>query len=250
MWLIMSFLLSESAESKNFFKGGLGSAIERAVVKKIENKDKINYLTVTVDSSGLDLEKVQIMTFLAGPTKKNQPGFGTVYIPPVGQRVVIAYLNEYKTEAVCLGCIYEEENQTPLKADDKNPQFYFSYGEDWEMKIDKNKKKLELKMGSKQGQEDTLLIDQNKKSFSLSLSDKQTKIEIDGQKGNISLSAKQEIKFAVGQNSISISNSGLKISAKSNLNIEGVNVSVKAQAQAKLEGATAAVKGTASTMLG
>lgn len=227
------------------------NGIDMAIVKDIITDNKLNYINVEVEGSGVTIKNVQLMVPIAGVTnkEKKEPGFGLVYVPPVGQRVIIGYLDRSKKVAVCLGCVYDETNAVPAKASKTSPALYFSYGQEWSINIDKNKKKLEFKMGSK-GKEDIISIEQTSKKLSLQMSDKQTKITIDGNKGSIALNAKQEIKISVGTSSLQINNQGINLKTNSNLNIKGLNTVLQATAQAKLQGATAIVKGSGSTMLG
>ncbi len=227
------------------------NGIDIAIVKDIVTDKKLNYIDVEVEGRGVTIKKVQLMVPIAGVinSQKAGAGFGLVFVPPVGQRVIIGYLDKQKRAAVCLGCVYDTNNYAPNILDKKSPNLYFSYGQEWSFNLDKNKKKLEIKMGSK-GKEDVFTIDQTSKKISLPLSDKQTKITIDGQKGSMELAAKQEIKISVGTSSLQINTSGINLKTNSNLNIKGVNTKIQATAQAELQGAVASVKGNAMTKIG
>ncbi len=193
--------------------------IDTAIVQEIVKESKLNYITVKVERTGLSIENVQVMTPIAGLISKNKAGFGMVYIPPVGQRVLIGYLDQGIGSAVCLGCLYDEVIYSPMLEDKSKPKFYFSYGSEWEFTISKTEKKLSFVMGNED-----------------------TKLEIDGEKGNIDISVKNQIKIAVGENSITIGKDSISIKSSKTLNIEGQNVTSTASSASKIEGATISVK--------
>ncbi len=226
------------------------NGIDIAIVKDVVTDKKLNYINVEVEGRGITLKNVQLMVPIAGVVNAQKPGagFGLVFVPPVGQRVVIGYIDSQKKVAVCLGCVYDETNFAPNIVNKKSPNLYFSYGEEWSLNLDKTKKTMEIKIGS-QGKEDVFMINQSSKKTSLTLSDKQTKITIDGNKGSIELAAKQEIKMSVGTSSIQINTQGINIKTNSNLNVKGLNTVLDATSQAKLQGATVIVKGTVQAEL-
>ncbi len=219
------------------------SEICTATVTKVYNQDGINLINVKRDDNKIAIEKVNVLSLVAGPK------YGTVYVPPVGQQVLVAILDVETQMAVCLGCLYNNTNQAPFKVDSQNSKMYLKYGKGWNITLDstEGKEKCEVKTAKN----DVMTVDQAKRLTTIKSSDGKTKIEMDFTKGSISIEALKEITLSAGTNNkIQINPTGVKIQGSTNVNIGAANVSVEGKATASLKGATATVKGNASTMLG
>lgn len=218
--------------------------ITYATVTEVYTKNKINYLKVKRDDNGLEIEKVNILSPMAGP------GYGYVYVPPVNQQVLIGILSQTTQSAVCLGCTYNAKNAPPLQVNkNANTVTCVKHGSGWEMSIEhkSGKEKLTLTTAKK----DKVSIDQTKRVFSVSSSDGTNKIEVNCSSGSITINALKEIKLTVGKNNtVTINQNGVEIKGVISTKMEASTVALNGRAQTKVQGGMVAVRGNMQTSIG
>lgn len=217
--------------------------ITTATVSRVYVKNQINFISVKRDDNGIEIEDVHILTPMAGLK------FGVVCVPPQNQQVVIAVLNPQTQQSICLGCLYNISNPPPYQIQTSNSQIFISYGQAWQLEIESQSGKEELKISTKN--QDTISIDQSKRLFTLKSQDGKNVIEMDCTQGSLNISAMKEINIEVPQNNyIKINNQGVTISGSTSIKADAGNIAIKAKTQANFEGATTTVKGSAQTSIG
>lgn len=209
-----------------------------ATVVKVYAEKGVNYLNVNRDDNGIIISDVAILTWMAGPK------YGAVYVPTVGQQVVIGILNPVTQQAVCFGCLYNETNVPPMKVKPTNTCMCITYGTGWNLMVESQKGKEKLTFQTAKG--DEISIDQAGRKFLIKSSDGNNKVEMNCTAGTLKVSALKEISMSVGaNNSIKMNSQGVKINGALFVNIGATNLALQAKSQAKLQGTTAIVNGNA-----
>ena len=221
------------------------SSLCTATVIRVYNDTQsgLNLIDVKRDDNDMNIQGVSVLSMVVGP------GYGTVYVPPVGQQVLLAILDERSQSAVCLGGLYNKTSKPPFKVDATNTKMYLKYGTGWTITLDSTpgKEQLEIETSKK----DVLTVDQTKRLTTIKSADGQTKMELDFTKGSINMEALKEIKMTVAKNnSITIDAKGVTINGKPQANVNATIITMKAEGQFKAQGMQAVVKGTGSTLIG
>lgn len=165
--------------------------------------------------------------------------WGTMFIPYVGMEVIVDYLDGNPDRPIVVGCVYNKDNMPPWTLPDKKTMSGIKTVRDNELSFDDTSgaEKIHIHATYDMNTEvlnnetraitndSTVTIDQNRK-----MTVKGT--ELKDVTGSLTLQSTQEIVLAVGDNKITINNSGITIN--------GLNITAKASAALKTEGMASA----------
>jgi type VI secretion system secreted protein VgrG len=149
------------------------------------------------------------------------PNWGSIFTPRIGMEVVVAFLNGDPDQPLVVGCVYNQDNMPPYALPDQKTQSGIktrstskgSASTYNEMRIEDQKDNELFYFRAQKDfkreimHDDTLIVTNGNKSTTVSKGDVTLKCD----SGSILLQAQQEIKLAVGSNSITINQSGVTI---------------------------------------
>ncbi|HRI12567.1 MAG TPA: type VI secretion system tip protein VgrG [Verrucomicrobiota bacterium] len=158
---------------------------------------------------------------------------GIVFLPEVGDEVVLGFLSNDPRDAIVLGMLHSSKKASPIAADEKNPSKGLTTRSKLQLLFDDEKKVITIATpaGNRfvldEENKKITLTDQHKNSVALS----ETGILLTGQNHTVEL----------GSSGVTVkSQSDIVLKATGNITLEGVNVEAKANAQFKAIGQTGA----------
>lgn len=240
-------LILDQETSRNH--GDICYSIMTGIVKNNWDKEHPGQVQVEVlmgSTGNTTLQWIRVMQPYCGN------GFGQFFIPEINAEVVIGFLSGDLSSPVVLGCLWNQEDKLPAdKANDKNSVKSILTKGGHEILLDetKDKEKIEIKTG---GNLDICLQDKEK-LITIKDSSGENMIQMDADKGIITLTAKKQIVLkANGEEMLSLDGSGKKaelvaggvtVEAKQTLKLKGQttnlesgnSMSLKAQSSMKAE---------------
>jgi uncharacterized protein involved in type VI secretion and phage assembly len=184
--------------------------------------------------------------FESGWCRVVQPGVGPrhgmVWLPEVGDEVLVAFGQGHSDAPYVLGGIFNGKDK-PDKA--------------WDQHVDGQGRLTRRALVSRTGmvvemlesaQAEQLVISTTSGKHKISLSQKDNTMEL-ASEGPVSVTAKQDITLSTESGTVSIKGNNVKIEATSDLTLNGTNVSAQAKAQLQVKGAETKVAGDASAEL-
>lgn len=178
-------------------------------------------------------------------------GYGTFFLPEIGTEVVVAFNNGNPNCPIVIGSLWNAVNPLPSEtANEKNSIKKIKTKAGHEILFDEEEGKEQIEIHTKANLK--ILLQDETKKITLVDSEEKNKLIIDGEQGEISVTADKKITFEAGGKELLVldgnakkatiqadhvlveAGQGLKIKGQ-NTNIEGNMVGVKAQGSLKLE---------------
>lgn len=205
------------------------------VVKDLKDPDKRNRIKVMLiggEKDKFETVYANVASLFAGND------FGAVFIPRVGEQVIVGFLGGQINAPVVLGSVYNVKAKPPLVADKKNEKMMIKFPEGLIIEIDNKKNKQKVTLTTKKGH--VLTLDDNKEKIEAKNKSGKTSLAMDLKKGNITIKAEKKISLQAGQDKLTL-NQGIKINTSSgDVAIKGKNVKVNAKAKADVKGTAGA----------
>lgn len=211
---------------------GVTKGIVKQVGGKNGNGDDFNRIQVKLCGREITLNNVPIITNSAG---KN---FGTVIIPNVGDTVIITFIDGNFESPLIIGCIPDKNNPPPLKVGKNNDIKLHKTKSGMQIKIEESDTNSSLTISGKEDsnkQSHSVVFDDKQGLFKISSKDGECFIEIDLNKGSISVKAKNINFDAENQIKLSAMQEECTISSGKAMNISGNSVKVSSKSTASVE---------------
>ena len=228
----MSFFKKNTIDNRNNTMHIDG--LQYGVVKDLNDPDGLNRVKVTMPmlaSLGIESVYADVVTPMAGEK------YGTIWIPEVGEHVLVGFIGGRIEVPVVLGSFYNKKRK-PFQAIDKKKNDLRAFKSKTEVLFQLNEKdnKPQISIETKKGIK--VLIDEDKESITMTDKNAKNSIVIDMKNGAIQITADKKIEFKAGQDTMTLengkglalkSNSGkleadvnsAKITAKTNFEAEG-----------------------------
>lgn len=156
-------------------------------------------------------------------------GFGSFFIPEIGDEVVLGFFNNDPTYPVILGSLYSSKQKPPYEIEKENKIKAIVSKSKLKIEFEEEKKIITIQTPGKN------IIEISDDSKSIKLTD-QHKNKIEMTSNGILFDSAKEIQLKAKTNIVIDAGANLDLKAKSNINIEGVNVEAKAKAQLTVKG--------------
>ena len=210
-----------------------------AVVTNINDEEKLNRVKCLPieNENAEETDWCYVMAPLGGKEH------GQFFFPSVNDLVVLGYLGGDPHRPFVLGAFWNTEVKPPYTIQDgKVHHFSIKTPSGTELLFydEPNKQKVTLTLPSGT----VLSIDDENKAVSLKDKQGENALEMDLQKGNVTLKAKTQLALSAGETSIVLESSGnLTQKANGTVSIKAVTIEEKASNQISIQGAATQVKG-------
>lgn len=213
-------ILQETSK-KHMNKNMVGDTIVQGVMVGIvaENNNKnfpgmVRVQIPTRDKNKNILQWMKVINLLGGKT------WGGYIVPEIGEQVVVAFENGNINNAYVIGSIYKNDSEIPSKNyTDENYKKLFSTkgGNQIVFDDETDKQKITINTNSKQ----TITLDDEKKLISIKDKDSKNMIEINTEKGTMSVKVDNKLTIDINGITIEMLGDSKKISVKcSSVNID------------------------------
>ena len=187
-------MYSDSSE-KN---GNIVLGLKRGVVKDLNDPDKMNRIKVTLIDEELELPFADIMV------KSANKEYGMVSVPPVGEEVIVGFLDGKINDPIILGSVFNSKNVPSLKIDPKTNEIMsmiFPMG----LNINMNSKadKEVMTITTKKGHIVTV-DDGSNEMVEVKAKSGKTSLKVDFKGGEILINAEKKMTLSAGQDSLVI----------------------------------------------
>ena len=228
----------------------------RGVVEKLCVENKINKAIVKLvyeGAKGVNTVPADVLATFAGNK------FGTVFIPKVGEEVLIGFLNGNINEPIILGSLYNSKNLPPLSIDaQKNEVMFIKFPAGMTIEINNKSKNQQVVIKTEKGHQ-VILDDGSKERVFIKDKNAKTSLNVNFKSGSIAMEAEKEFSVKVGQsklfmngNKFTVTSTQCDLKAKSKMavsgqstNIDGTNMNLKSKAVVNIKSnGVASLKGT------
>ena len=180
---------------------------------------------------------IPVMTPYAGN------GYGAYALPEVGQVVVLAFEMGDRNCPIVIGTMWDKKNVQPENTTNKEntvKRFKTKAGSEIVFSDEKNKESITISTP----QNLTVFLDDEKKHITLKDKAGDNQLDIDTDKGEVTISVKQKLHIKVGgdevisidKQSVSVKTQDIKNEAKGTFSADGQNVKLTAKANVNIEG--------------
>lgn len=192
---------------------------------------------VRVDEDPKGQRRIKVTLPLAGDTPVwvrmvapyASAGSGMVFLPEVGDEVVLAFLDDDPESAVCLGALHSSKRQAPVTPDAENTMKVIRTAGELEIRFDEKAKDMRF---STPGGQVVTLSDENK---SVTLQDQHgNSVTLD--EAGIALKSPGDVVVEADGAFKLVAQSGIDISSPDDVSLAGANVDVKAKVALKASG--------------
>jgi len=199
--------------------------LQSALVTGLEDPEGMGRIKVTIPSLGIETLWVRFLTPHAGSDH------GWLVMPEIDDEVLVGFENGNPDYPIALGCLYNGQDQPPLKADDKNEEKVFLTKSGNEIRFTDTSGKEKITICTIDG-ENQIVLDTSGPSVSIKTKGS-VNVECDGDmtlKGNnVNIESQANFKIKAGANA--------DIEATANLTAKGnANVDVQAGAMCNVKG--------------
>jgi len=156
-------------------------------------------------------------------------GFGSFFIPEIGDEVVLGFLNNDPAYPVILGSLYSSKQKPPYEIEGDNKIKAIVSKSKLKIEFEEEKKVITIQTPAN----NMIVISDDSKSITLK---DQNNNKIEMTSDGILFDSAKEIQLKAKTNITIDAGANLDIKAKSNLKIEGLNVEAKAKAQLTAKG--------------
>lgn len=196
---------------------------------------------IQVELPLLDSDNKNVWARLATPYSGNKTGM--LFVPEVGEEVVVGFFNNDPCYPVVLGCMFGSKVPPPVALSEKNGIKTIITKE--QLKLEFNDEKKIVTVETPGGA--ILVMDDDKKSVTINDQNKNTFVMDD--KG-ISIQSDKDINLKAKGNILMDSGAKATVKAKSDLSLEGSNIKGKAQVGVTIKGnATAEFSASGQTTI-
>ena len=218
---------------------GPANGLQIGIVKKLE-KDPDNQFKIFVEVPVSEAQTPGVWARLAGFYASSS--FGAVFLPEIGDEVVLGYFNSDPSYPVILGSLYSAKHKSPVEFKDDN--FTKAIITKTKLKVEFDDEKKVMTLETPGGH--SIVMSDDKTSIVLEDSNGNT---VKMEKGGITLDSPKDIEITAGGKITMSATNNVDIAAKSgSLTGKGLNVELTAQAGFTAKGnATAEVSAAGNT---
>jgi uncharacterized protein involved in type VI secretion and phage assembly len=218
--------------------------IEIAEVTNLQDPQKLGRLKCRVVSGEMQDETdwCYMMTPFSGKE------YGIQFMPNVGDKVVLAYVNGDPQNPIIIGSLWNKDAAMPYPLDDEGKNINYAIKTPTGIEILMNEEEDKQKFSIMTPGGIKFLMDDENQLVSISDKDEKNFIKLDIQNGKIEFAADQNMSIKAGSNEMTVDQSGkTTLGGDADTEIKGSNLTLKAQSKFAAEGLNVEVKGTAST---
>lgn len=232
--MFSELVASSIIQGKDTLMNGVYSAIVT------DNKDPKSFGRVKVKIPIIDDQKefdwMRVSTLVAGQGK------GTLFVPEIGDEVLVAFLMGDIKSPIVIGCLWAEK-QLPEGFNEANDIKKIKTKHGHEIIFNDNSKEANVTIKTKKGQKldmsektDEIVLTTADSKHKLTLNEKSGSVEIKSGNTVISLNQKGEVKIE-GSNSVSVQGGQVKLQATSNLELKAnANMTLQAGGMMQIKG--------------
>lgn len=216
-------------------QGDVVVGLKRAVVKDLNDPDKLNRVKVTLIDEVLELPFADIMVRSANKES------GTVEVPIVGEEVIVGFLDGKINDPIILGSVFNSKTQPSFKIDSKaNDMIVITFPMGLNIQMSSKQDKENLTITTKKGHVISVDDGTNEVAEVKEKSGK-TSFKIDFKGGEIAIKAQKKISLTAGEDSliveaqkgVKVSSSGGKLEASVNSVALSATSNIECKANAK-----------------
>lgn len=217
------------SQSERSVKHGISLARVTSITDP-KNLGRVKCSFITSDDDAGETGWIYCVTLFGGNAH------GTFFHPNVGDIVALAFENGEIERPIVLGSVWIEKNKPPLEVKDgKNDDYTITTPNKSVVLFHDEKGKERVSVTTPKSR--TIVLDDEKEQ--MSVSDGKNSVEIDGKKGEITITAEKKLTINVGSGvTITCDGTagGVKIDAKKEFSVSSAQVGVKASGTAEIKG--------------
>lgn len=214
---------------------------------KDEDKGTLSVCLLGMKKEEGTIEQVRVLTSYA-----NQKA-GIVVFPEIGDVVLISFLDQGNTQAVCMGTLLPRTCAVLQEAKEDNTLKLLKLVSGFTFLVDETKDKERLCIKSKSNLQ--FIFDEEAQTVSIGQENKKQYLRVDMKEKKITIQGEDEMSFLCGDaqlvmekgnitlkgKDIQIKSTSLQVEASSDIELKGVNTTFKASNKMLVHGATSEV---------
>lgn len=213
--------------------GNIVLGLKRGVVKDLNDPDKMNRIKVTLIDEELELPFADIMV------KSANKEYGMISVPPVGEEVIVGFLDGKINDPIILGSVFNSKNVPSLKIDPNTNEItsmIFPMGLNINMNSKKNSEVMTIT--TKKGH--IVTVDDGKNEMvEVKAKSGKTSLKVDFKGGEILINAEKKLTLSAGKSSLIIDDANVKINgatSKFTASVKEVALSATANMKCSAQG--------------
>lgn len=171
--------------------------LKRAVVVDLNDKDKLNKVKLRLIYENHETEYADVLAKFPGTGDSSGEKSGSVFIPSVGEEVIVGFVDGNINCPVVLGSVYNSKNKPPINVNKKNEIMHIAFPAGMKINIDNKKDKQKVDITTKKGH--LISLDDGKENLTIQSKKSDTLFKIDFKRGEIIIKAKKKISFVAGK---------------------------------------------------